>query len=104
VRALRDDVDPVRGSKTNRPGPDGLQRMHYVAVINRLRILPNVRWQTEDGLVHQASMHNNRTLCEMGHTPWHPDLLHLPIVVHTTDRVNCVEYMGYVTWWDYPVD
>lgn len=93
----------MKGNILHRPGPDGRQRTTYVGRKGRDRILPNVRWRSEDGLVHQAADNHNRTLCEMGSSAF-IKLLHEHIVENTLDRVDCVACIGYVTWPEYPID
>lgn len=92
----------MKGVVHHRPGPDGQQRI-YTGRERGHRTMPNVRWRSEDGRVHQASRHHNRTLCEMGSTAFIASL-DVPVIESTPDRVTCVECIGYVTWPEYPVD
>lgn len=92
----------MKGSRMNRPGPDGTQRMNYISDERDGRILPNVRWRSEDGLIHQANSSSNHTLCELRRS-WTESLYEV-IVEATPDRVTCVECIGYVTWLSFPAD
>ena len=93
----------MKGDRHNRPGPDGRFREKYIGREGQTGVLENARWRSEDGRVHQASRHHNRTLCEMGSNMF-IDTLHERIVEFTRDRVDCVECIGYVTWHEYPID
>lgn len=63
---------------------------------------PNVRWLDEGGVIHQASAHNNLTLCELNKQ--FSLLMHWVIVAPTRARVTCVACISYPTWHEYPTD
>lgn len=85
-----------RGSNTNRPLLDGSQRVHYIRRDKHGRVLPPVRWVTEDGLVHVANSHSNHALCEMLNPS--DTLLTLLIVEATTSPATCVACITWPTW------
>ena len=91
----------MKGLVTHRPGSNGRMREFAVGYERGNPIFENARWRSEDGLVHQASKHHNRTLCEMGSNAF-VETLHEKIIEFTYDRVTCVQCMGYVTWHQYP--
>jgi len=93
----------MKGRVLYRPGPNSEPRTIDTDHGERYRTLSNVRWRGEDGRVHQASKHHNRTLCEMGSNDF-TELFHVPVVEPTCDRVDCVECIRYVTWPEYPID
>lgn len=60
-----------------------------------------MRWRDHESVVHQASEHNNLTLCELDKR--FTNLLTVIVEEATNDPVTCIGCIGYPTWKDYPI-